>query len=143
MLGHGSDRRAGQGWKRSAGVGVVAAIVALAAFGYVVTRLVGRGGGSAPPLEQLTLICPDCGEVYKVSRKDMGLEGTGETEQEADLFAIKARQVPCPKCKSADSRIAFHCRQCNKPFLPPARQTTGGEPFRCPHCGKDPWTKPK
>ena len=142
MVGRGSDRRAGNGWRRSVVAGVVAAVVAVGAITYLVVSLVGGKAAPTPVVERLTLICTECGEVYTVSPEDVGLEGGGTTDVYYDLFAAKSVRVPCPKCKSTASRVAFTCRACGKPFLPPDTAPTDGQPFRCPHCGGDPWRAP-
>jgi len=134
------DLDEGAGWKRNPLVGCAAGAVVLLTLVFLLSRI--QCGGTRYPTPQtagkLTLVCRKCDHVWEVTPADVG--ATEEDEEEG--FRMKAEASACPKCGAAESVVAFFCRKCGKPFAPPAYEPgTQPKPFRCPHCGKDPFRR--
>ena len=142
---------AAAGWKTNPLVGLAAVgLIALAAIiGFTCarsgTRLERPPG--LPEEKGIVLICPDCEHQFAVMPEDIA------DDSNAPLDA-RAMKTPCPKCGETNCQAAIRCAHCGKHVLPlfsgaPAggRRTHarggGGRAAgpRCPHCGKDPFTK--
>ena len=139
------------GWKSNPIVGLVA--VALIALGIVCTFTCGRGTteSEAPPgvvkEPGIVLVCPSCNHQFTVTAKDVADDPTD------DYLIVKALRKPCPKCGKKGCIEALKCMKCGKYFAPyaaggqvpgagpPVAGRSGGGAARCPHCGKDPFTK--
>jgi DNA-directed RNA polymerase subunit RPC12/RpoP len=132
------DRDTGAAWKRNPLVGCAAGAVVLITLISLLSRI--DCGGTRYPTpntaETLTLVCRECNHAWEVTRNDVG--ATEQDEEEG--FRIKAEATPCPTCGAQETTVAFFCRKCGKPFAPPVYEPgTEPDPFRCPHCGKDPF----
>ena len=123
------------GWKKSPVVGCAAGGVILITLIIALCRINCGGGGEGPVVGgKVTMICPHCNEVHKVSLDDVGVPEDASADEAQD----KARNAPCPKCGKTDSVVAATCRKCGKPFAPPTTREKL-EDLKCPHCGERPW----
>ena len=139
------------GWRTNPLVGIAAVLLAVLAvfIGFRCAR--GRTSLEPPPglpeEKGIVLICPDCTHQFTVPPEDIA------DDPNAPLDA-RATAMPCPKCGKTNCQAAIRCVHCGKHILPvfsgaPAggRRTPasrgGGRAAgpRCPHCGKDPYTK--
>ena len=144
-------------WKSNPLVGVVAAVLIVLAViaGFRCAR---SGSETAAPsdlpeAEAVVLVCMKCKHQFEITEADV------KDDPSDDYLVVKALRKPCPKCGNAACEQAVQCLQCGKYFLPmdlapPAAVRPGEDPGaarrraasggpRCPHCGKDPYTKPQ
>jgi len=117
-------------------MGAIAAVAIIVACILVFRQL---GGSTEEPAEEagvVTMICRDCGEVFKITYKDMGLE----EHPDLDALQEKATGMACPKCGKKNTVVSVRCPRCGKPFAPPT-DTSQIRDFKCPHCKKSPWKR--
>ena len=125
----------GGGWQRSPIVGIILVIVIGITFYFVMSRTACKPTIEDPLTgDAVTLICPHDGEVFKVSRQDLGVDANADPDQ----IQAKIRDVACPKCEKKDCVLPVYCLSCGKPFAAPKTAKKIRE-FKCPHCGKSPW----
>ena len=139
------------GWRSSPLVGACAVVLAILAIVFAFTCRNGGAKFEGPPgltkEPGIVLICPGCTHQFTVTAKDVADDPT------EDYLIVKALRKPCPGCGKEGCVEALKCSKCGKHLLPyaagarapgagpPVAGRPGGGVPRCPHCGKNPFTK--
>jgi hypothetical protein len=129
------------GWRRDPRVAVVAVAIALLAVLVYSCRSCRRSAPRLPKefaeAKAVMRYCLGCKQAFPVAGEDIR-EIPGDAPD-----AVKAREVPCPKCGRTGTTEALRCRHCGSYFSPVAPVgpgAPGGPPAgMCPHCGRDPY----
>jgi DNA-directed RNA polymerase subunit RPC12/RpoP len=122
------------GWRHNPKVAIVAIAIALLAVLVYSCRSCRRTRPALPEgftkAKAVMRYCLNCKEAFPVTGEDVR-KIPGDAPE-----AVKARQVPCPKCGKTGTSEALQCRHCGRYFSPVAAD---GPPLAaCPHCGRDP-----
>ena len=144
------------GWKSNPLVGIAAAVIivlaAIIGFRCSSSDTETAAPTNLPKAKAIVLVCTGCKHQFEITEADVA------DDKSDDYLVVKALRKPCPKCGKTGCDEAVQCLNCGKHFLPmdlappaaagrrgedPAaarrRAATAGP--RCPHCGKDPYTK--
>ena len=144
------------GWKSNPLVGIAAAVIIVLAviigFRCSSSDTETAAKSDLPEAKAVVLVCPKCKHQFEVTEADV------KDDPSDDYLVVKAMRKPCPKCGNVGCDEAVQCLKCGKYFLPmdlgppavaarrgedpgAARRRAASAGPRCPHCGKDPYTK--